>query len=198
MTKILAKVLLPLTLLAILPACGFKPRSALVLPQNLGPVVVASKDPNSRLADALERRLQAAGLTIKDAEPGTAMRDPRLPVDYTGNAVLDLKQERWGDLPTALDSLGRAQENSLRFAVEFEVRNADGTVMVPSQTIELARDYVASPTNAIGTEGEREVLVKEMERDMVNSILLRIDTVYRRMSQQGMTLPAAPGPAPGN
>lgn len=194
MTKITPKLVVPAIVIALmLSACGFKPRSALVLPDNLGPVMVAAQDPNSRLADALERRLQAAGIPLKDAEAGSPLNpDPRKPVDYTGTAVLDIKTERWGDLPIALDSQGRSQENSLRYAVVFEVRDADGKVTLPEQTIELSRDYVASPTNSIGTEGEREVLVREMQREMVNSILLRIDTVYRRILAEGAQAEAKP------
>ena len=187
MTKSLVRTVVSVALLSGLMACGFQPRKALQLPSDVGPVTVLSKDPNSRLADALERRLLAAGMQVKDAEPGTAVNpDPRKPVDTSGTGVLDIVTERWGDLPISLDSLGRAQELSLRYAVVFEVRDPDGNVVVPQQTIELARDYVASPTNSIGTEGEREVLVKEMQREMVNSILLRIDTVVRRRLKEGL------------
>ena len=191
MIKSLARSVLAATLLAGLVACGFQPRAALQLPADVGPVTVVSKDPNSRLADALERRFVAAGLKVTDSDPGTAVNpDPRKPVDHSGTAVLDLVTERWGDLPISLDSLGRAQELSLRYAVVFALRDEKGQVVVPEQTIELSRDYVASPTNAIGTEGEREVLVKEMQREMVNSILLRIDTVMRRRLSQGQSVPA--------
>ena len=200
MTKSLVRTVVSIALLSGLMACGFQPRAALKLPADVGPVMVVSKDPNSRLADALERRLVAAGMDVKDAEVGTAVNpDPRKPVDLSGVGVLDLVQERWGDLPISLDSLGRAQELSLRYAVVFEVRDPDGTIVVPQQTIELARDYVASPTNSIGTEGEREILVKEMQREMVNSILLRIDTVVRKRLKEGLPVggtPQAPSTTP--
>lgn len=187
MNLTIPRLLLLATLLAFLTACGFRPRSELVLPTDLGPVVVVSKDPNSRLADSLERRLAAVGLKLLDDAPGSPVNpDPRKPIDYSGTAVLDLKTEQWGDLPIALDSLGRAQEYSLRYAVVFEVRDADGTIAVPEQTIELQRDYVGSPTNVVGTEGERETLIKEMEREMTDSILRRMDAVYRRRQADGV------------
>ncbi len=46
--------------------------------------------------------------------------------------------ERWGDLPIAIDSQGRAQEYSLRYAVIFIFRREDGSELVPQQVIELA------------------------------------------------------------
>jgi len=46
---------------------------------------------------------------------------------------------------------------------------------VPQQSIELARAYISVPTNAIGTEGERETLMRELRREMTASVLRRID-----------------------
>ena len=100
--------------------------------------------------------------------------------DTTDATVLDLLGEQWGDRPIALDELGRAQEYSLRYAVTFEVRKPDGTTPVPRQTIELARDYVSNPVQSIGTEGEREILQGELRREMVASVLRRLDAVARR------------------
>ena len=90
-------------------------------------------------------------------------------------AVLRIKAERWGDTPLSVDARGRAQEFSLRYAVVFEMRNGDGTVLVPEQNIELSRDYISVPNNSIGTEGEREILVRELQREMAAAILRRID-----------------------
>ncbi|WP_441817553.1 LPS-assembly lipoprotein LptE [Lysobacter sp. TAF61] len=160
-------------------ACGFHLRNALVLPPDMGPVRVVSSDRYSPLADSLAQALTRAG-----AVPATE--------DTSNATVLDLLGEQWGDRPIALDELGRAQEYSLRYAVTFEVRKADGTTPVPRQTVELARDYVSNPVQSIGTEGEREILQGEMRREMVASVLRRLDAVARHVS----ALPAAtPAPA---
>ena len=63
----------------------------------------------------------------------------------------------------------------MRYAVVFRLTRADGTDLVPQQVVELSRDYISTPTNSSGTEGEREILAREMRRDMVASILRRID-----------------------
>ena len=172
--------LLPLALVLSLSACGFHLRNALVLPDNLGPVRVASADPYSPLAQSLTLALERSGAAIA----GTDMRD---------SAVLDVLSERWGDTPVAVDAIGRTQELSLRYAVIFELRDAGGEVLVPQQTIELARDYVSRPTNSIGTEGEREILVRELRREMVASVMRRIDTVSR--SDAAIAIPVLPDTA---
>lgn len=167
MTRRPLRALAPVVLVLALSACGFQLRNALTLPPDLGPVKVVSVDRYSPLAESLATSLTRAG-----AVPATDEAAP--------SAVLDLLSERWGDLPIAIDAFGRSQEYSLRYAVIFELRRADGTVLVPQQAIELSRDYIAAPTNAIGTEGEREVLVRELRREMAAAVLRRIDAVARR------------------
>jgi len=167
--------LLPVVLVLALSACGFQLRNALTLPPDLGPVKVVSVDRYSPLAESLARALDLAGAT-------------GAPDDSSDAAVLDLLAESWGDTPISVDALGRTQEFSLRYAVIFELRKADSSVLVPRQTIELSRDYVSNPVNSIGTEGEREILQRELRREMAAAVLRRIDAVTR---EQG----AAPIPA---
>ena len=165
---------LPALLAVSLTACGFQLRDALVLPPDLAPVRIESVDRYSPLAESLSRSLTRAG-----AVPATEA-DQEV-------AVLDIQAERWGDTPISVDSFGRAQEFSLRYAVVFELRQADGTPLVPQQTIELSRDYISVPTRSEGTEGERDILVRELQREMAASVLRRIDTVAKRaLEERGM------------
>lgn len=166
-------------LLLGLTACGFHLRDALLLPPDLGPLRVAARDPDSALAMALQQSLARAGATMAADDASDA-------------AALNVVGERWGNTPISVDQFGRAQEFTLRYAVIFNLRRADGSDLVPQQAIELSRDYISVPTRSIGTEGEREILARELRRDMVSSILRRVDAVSR-MSQAPA---AAAGPAP--
>ena len=173
--------LFPVVLVLALSACGFQLRNALTLPPDLGPVKVVSVDRTSPLAESLARSLSRAG-----AIPAAATD--------TNAAVLDVLAERWGDTPVSVDQFGRSLEFSLRYAVIFELRKADGSVLVPRQTIEQSRDYVSNPVNAIGTEGEREILQRELRREMASAVLRRIDAVTRDLGA-GSGPAALPGPA---
>jgi LPS-assembly lipoprotein len=173
----LAAFLATLLLLG-LAACGFHLRDALLLPPDLGPLRVAARDPDSALALALEQSLARAGATMA-AE------------DATDVATLNLVGERWGNTPISVDQFGRSQEFTLRYAVIFRLQRPDGSDLVPQQAIELSRDYISVPTRSEGTEGEREILSREMRRDMVASILRRIDAVSRMVK-----VPAAAGSEP--
>jgi LPS-assembly lipoprotein len=155
-----------LCLALLLSACGFHLRNALQLPPDLGPVRVESRDPYSALALSLEQALERAGaeVTARDAEDV---------------AVLDIVAERWGNTPISVDARGRAQEFTLRYAVIFELRSAEGDVLVPQQATELSRDYVSVPTRSIGTDSEREILARELRREMTAAVLRRIDAAAR-------------------
>ncbi len=181
------RLLFPVVLVLALSACGFQLRNALTLPPDLGPVKVVSVDRYSPLAESLARALDLAGATAA-------------PVDATDAAVLDLLAESWGDTPISVDAFGRTQEFSLRYAVIFELRKSDGGVLVPRQTIELSRDYVSNPVNAIGTEGEREILQRELRREMAAAVLRRIDAVTRDLGAAALTpataAAASDAPAP--
>jgi LPS-assembly lipoprotein len=159
-------IVLALALGLVLSACGFHLRDALVLPSDFGPVRVASTDRYSSLPDSLTRSIERAGAQIAVPDDTTA-------------TVIDLLSERWGNTPISVDQFGRAQEYSLRYAVVFEVRRADGSKPVPRQAVELSRDYVSSPTDSIGEESERELLEKELRREMAASIIRRLDAVAR-------------------
>lgn len=152
----------------VLAGCGFQLRSALTLPPDLGPIQVEGRGRYSPLADALSLALQRAGATVVEGRGEEQV------------ARLRVLSERWGSTPISIDAQGRAQEYVLRYAVVFELVHADGEELVPQQAVELARDYIRSPTNLTGADSERELLTREMRRDMVASIIRRIDGASRR------------------
>lgn len=173
---------LVLSLLLPLAGCGFHLRSALVLPPDMGPVAVTGHDPYSPLAGMLARSLERAGAVPADADA------------VETSTKLQILSEKWADIPISVDTLGRAQEYSLRYAVVFQLQQpmgsvndhdadedgvADVRIIVPQQVVELSRDYIAPPGDSIGRNSERELLVNEMRKDMNAAILRRIDAALR-------------------
>ncbi|KGQ20720.1 Rare lipoprotein b family protein [Lysobacter dokdonensis DS-58] len=175
-----------LALVALCSACGFHLRNALVLPAELNPVRVVAPDPYSPLAESLADAMTRAG-----AQPAT---DPAQP-----STTLQVLSERWGDTPISIDEKGRAQEFSLRYAVIFTLVDPAGNVVVPQQAVELSRDYVAPPTDAVGATSERELLAKELRREMSTAILRRVGAalnVTHPEDRGNAPAPAAAAPAP--
>lgn len=161
--------LLIIVLLALLAsACGFHLRGAMSLPIDIGPIEVVSRDPYSPLATALATQLERQGAFAEVvARPSRSL------------ATLNLVTERLRSNPISIDPRGRAQEYTLMYAVIFNLRDAEGQLLVPNQAIELNRDYVSSPTDTIGTVSEQEILTEELRREMVAAVLRRIDAVLK-------------------
>lgn len=173
--------LLPAVLVLVLAGCGFQLRDRISVPTQFGPIRVVSVTRYSALAESLMQTLERAGAQVSR--------------DGTEGAVLDVVAEQWAETPISVDALGRSQEFSLRYAVIFELRRADGAVVVPRQTIELSRDFISNPVNSIGSEGEREILARELRREMGASILRRIDAVFKADGAAGA--PATTGASGG-
>lgn len=186
------RLLLAACLLPILAGCGFHLRNALLLPPDLGPVQVVGRDPHSQLVKDLTQAMIRAGAQV--APDGQPIGATTTTGEAPSIARLEIVSERWGSLPLSVDSQGRAQEFTLRYAVIFRLRRADGTDLVPQQVQELSRDYIASPAVAAGTEGEREILAAELRRAMAGSILRRIDAVSRMAQEHPEQLPAPASP----
>ena len=176
----MTRYLIALFLATGLSACGFHLRNKITLPDDAPAVKIESAVNYSELVKLLERGLHASGaVVVGEDAPGK------------GAARLQIRSERWGDLPIAIDAQGRTQEYSMRYAVVFVFQHPDGSVLVPEQVIELSRDYVSEPTDATGTTTEREILANELRREMSASILRRIDSVVRAEMKQGRTLNGA-------
>ena len=171
-----------LALVALCSACGFHLRNALTLPVELNPVRVVSPDPYSPLAESLADAMTRAG-----AVPAT---DPAQP-----STTLQIVSERWGDTPISIDERGRAQEFSLRYAVIFLLLDQAGNVVVPQGAVELSRDYVAPPADAVGATSERELLAKELRREMSTAILRRVGAALN-VTRPEVRGNAAAAPAP--
>jgi LPS-assembly lipoprotein len=153
----------------LLSACGFQLRDALVLPPGLEDVRISARDPYSALAQSLERSLERAGARVVPRE------------DKRRVAVLDIRSERWASRPLSIDQFGRAQEYTLLYAVVFALVDANGDELVPQQAVEMSREYISSPTESTGTDTERDLLMREMQREMTSSILRRIDAASREV-----------------
>ena len=160
------KLLVPILALT-LSGCGFHLRRPLELPANLGSVRVVAPGPYSQLAESLREAVARAGAEPPDSAQGQK------------TARLEIISERWGNLPISLDAHGRAQEYNLRYAVVFAMHDAEGKDIVPQQVVELSRDYLAQPTEAIGTDSETELLGKELRREMTAAILRRVGAALR-------------------
>lgn len=160
------RLALPALALALLLAgCGFAPRGALKLPEDLGAIAVTAGDPYSPLIEGLRRDLRRAGVPVA--------------ADAEGAARLAITAEEWSTRALSVDAFVATREVETRYAVTFDLVDAAGTRRLEAQRIELSRDYLYDAAEAFGNPGEQEIVQEELRRDMRAAILRRVDLALR-------------------
>ena len=159
------RLLFALLLLSLLGGCGFRLREEIALPASLSVVHVQVADEFSPLERNLEQAMRRAGATIA--------------VKAEGAAVLRVFANRMDRLPLSVGDTGRVQEYLMKYEVEFELLDAARSTVLPRQNVVLERDYNFDTFQAQGTPGEEELVKAELERDMVQAILRRIEAAAR-------------------
>ena len=155
-----------LLLVLSVSACGFHLRQPVALPANLSTMRIEGVDPYSPLQRNLEQALKHSGATLVETAGDSS-------------AVLRVFTQRMDRLPLSVGDTGRVQEYLMRYKVEFELVDAAGAAVMPRQAAELERDYTFDTQQAFGTPGEEEIVKTELERDMVQTLMRRIDAATR-------------------
>jgi len=160
----LRRLTLAAVLAASLAGCGFHLRKEAQLPPSMQRVHIEIADTSSVLAKDLAKALPRSGTQVVDTvEPGVA--------------VMKFTENRFSNDVLSVGGNARANEYSLRYHVEFEVTDAAGTALLPKQTIELSREYTFDASQALGVAAENDMLTKELQRDMVATILRRLQAI---------------------
>jgi LPS-assembly lipoprotein len=149
---------------ALLAGCGFHLRKEADLPASMKRIHIEIADASSQLGKDLAKALPRSGAQVVDTvEPGVA--------------VMKISANAFSSDVLSVGGTARANEYALRYHVEFEVQDAAGTALLPKQTIELSREFTFDATQALGVAAETDLLSKELERDMVQTILRRLEAI---------------------
>ena len=157
---------LGLASILLLAGCGFQLRQELKLPASLRVIRVEIVDPYTAIDGYLEEALKRAGASVAMTAdtPSARLR------------ISSLSQAR---NPLSVDAAGRAQEYELVYSAEFDVVDAENQQVVPKQRIDLRRDYLFDTARALGNRAEEDLVLAELQRDMADAILRRVDVALR-------------------
>lgn len=157
---------LGLASILLLAGCGFQLRQELKLPASLHVIRVEIVDPYTAIDGYLEEALKRAGASVVMTAdtPSARLR------------ISSLSQAR---NPLSVDAAGRAQEYELVYSAEFDVVDAENQQVVPKQRIDLRRDYLFDTARALGNRAEEDLVLAELQRDMADAILRRVDVALR-------------------
>ncbi len=152
----------------LLTACGFHLRGEARLPPGMERVYVESADPFGPLKRNIEHALERSGAKIANA---------------SGDGIAEIKLSAVSIAPIVRSVSGTARVNefTMLYHVELQITDAAGKVVLPKQVIEQSRIFTFDQTQAIGTAAEQDEIKKEMERDMVQVVLRKIESAERKL-----------------
>jgi LPS-assembly lipoprotein len=154
--------------LSLLSACGYHLRGELALPAGMERVHVESSDPFGPLKRNVEKALERSGAKI-EAAAGDGIAE----VSLTGVSIAPIVR--------SVSSNARVNEFTMLYHVELQITDGAGKVLMPKQVIEQSRVFTFDQTQAIGTGAEQDEIKKEMERDMTQAVVRRVDSAERKL-----------------
>lgn len=160
-------ILLPVSGAVLLGGCGFHLRQSAALPVAMQQQVYLDVAGGGELPRSLARALNAHKVQVLNTSaPGVAELD--VPVAQFRTDVL------------TTTGFARVGEYAVRYHVEFAVRDGQGAVVVPTQTIDMSHEFTFDPFQAIGTAAQTEVIERDLVREMTDAIMRRLEAAGRK------------------
>ena len=167
LTRAVGAVVLATTLAVTLAACGFQLRGsngAYTMP--FSSIYLGFPD-TSALGNELKRNLRAGDRVVVTPTPEGAQ------------ARFEVLSEARNKNILSLNNLGRVREYLLSYTLVFQVRDANGGLLLGPTEITLRRNLAFSEEALLAKEGEEALLYRDMQSDLVQQILRRLAAIKR-------------------
>lgn len=164
------------SLVALVSACGFHLRQSAALPPGMKKIHLTVSG-GGKLERELTRALENSDVTIVDKPSVDA-------------AELAVTSNTFRTDSLTVSGTARVTEYAVRYHVDFNAKAGDGTVIIPSQAVDMSREFSYDATNTIGTASQTEELQRSLIGDMVQAILFRLQAAGAHPAM------AAPAQAP--
>ena len=152
---------LTLLMTALVAGCGWQLRGKGMLPEGLDRLHVTSRDPDGQLARDLGRALTSAGVEVTDSSTDAELS-------------LVVLRERSMVRVATVNEQARVSEQELTEQAAFTVLDKAGRTVMPRSVVSVERIFEYDEDNVLATQDERELIRREMRRDLVNQILNRL------------------------
>lgn len=161
----------------LLAGCGFHLRRSAVVPQVMQQQVYLQVSGGGEFARSLAAALRASKVNVLDSAT-------------QGVATLAVPSASFGSRMLTSGSVQRVGEYVVSFSVTFTLTDANGTVVIPPQSLSLSHEFAIDSTQFSAISSETEAVQRSLVREMT-------DAVMRRLEARGHTIaPAAAGTVP--
>ena len=153
--------LICLGLLMVLQACGFQLRGLSALPDDLSNLRLLADNLSTSQQRTLSQQLEKAGATLR-------YDDGANPV-MLRVAIKSLPERK------VADSAGSGQ-NIVRLSrqLSFSVTEASGNRLADNKVIEQKIDLELDDTNLLGSEGEKQQALDNLDKALFNSLMIQL------------------------
>lgn len=158
------KILMLLCLISIFatPACGFQLRgTGQTLDNDLGSVYLEGLSAGSEFLLTLTNRLSDQGVVVVSDRASAA-------------SVLKMTDPTSSSRLISVNRLAQGVDFSLFMRSTISLRDAEGGELIKSRLIEVRRDLVADPDDALGNDQLEQDTKIELENALVDAILLQL------------------------
>lgn len=160
----MTRALILLTLALMLTACGFHLRGEARLPPVMADTWLHVPDDSTAFVRELALMLRANGVEISE-RPGAH------------SAELQIFNERIFREALTISGQARVREFVLVFDLDFELRTAEGEVLIPRETLRLMRDYSFDEQEILAATREEEFLRNDLRQAMASRLLRRLEAL---------------------
>ena len=151
----------------LLSACGYHLRGEATLPPGMERVHVDSSDQYGPLKRNVEKALERSGAKVE-------------PAAGDGIAEVTLGAVSLAPIVRSVSANARVNEFTMLYHLELQITDCAGKVVLPKQVIEQSRVFTFDQTQAIGTGAEQDEIKKEMERDMTQVVMRKVESAERK------------------
>ncbi|MFY8349769.1 LPS assembly lipoprotein LptE [Pseudoalteromonas sp. SSM20] len=142
----------------LLVGCGFKLRTASVLPKDLQNLVVTANNPDSQLFAELQKSLALSNINTTD--------------ESHASAELKLLNDSLTRRTLSLFPNGQVAEHELIYTVRYQlIRDQQKPI---TNSFELTRNYQDDPDNALAKSREMELILSELRAQASNLIIRQL------------------------
>ncbi|EGV32594.1 Rare lipoprotein B [Thiorhodococcus drewsii AZ1] len=156
-------LLVSLLVAVLVSGCGFQLRGEVEIPQDLTPIYVDSS-PGSPVRSA-----------IRDLLTGSQVHLTENPAE--ANLRLRILSEGRSSRVAAVNANGKTLAYELHYVVRFDAVSPDGAQKVPTQTMDLVRNFDNPDVEVLGKQLEEDLIYEDFATDAADRILMRLRAV---------------------
>ncbi len=152
-------------LVIALSSCGFHLRGHMPLSAELSHIYVITPDDNDDFRNRLLIALKGAGSSVVSTQSAAT-------------SILKVGSVQDSRRLLSVNNLAQGRDYSLFKRVKFSLQKIDGgqltDTLIEGRMVEVRRDLVKNPDDALGNDQQEEELLPELEQALIHSMLLQL------------------------